>query len=139
MYKWLSDLPHLSTDSLDPDIQTSGKLVSGKQTQEYNKIQENCAILSRTLANHVPPNDLANKLFAAQLIGEDLKRQANRGNVDEVVRIDNLLAAVHNQIELNCTVFQKFIEILQDYDQLEELLKLLMNKLHEGRLATHNS
>lgn len=139
MYKWLSDLPHLSTDSLDPDIQTSGKLVSGKQTQEYNKIQENCAILSRTLANHVPPNDLANELFAAQLIGEDLKRQANRGSVDEVVWIDNLLAAVHNQIELNCTVFQKFIEILRDYDQLEELLKLLMNKLHEGRLATHNS
>ena len=114
---------------MNPKVQTNEKLMSGKQTPEYSKVQENYAMLSKTLANLVPPNDLANKLFAAHLIGEDLKQQASNDNVNKTARIDNLLAAVHNQIELNCTVFQKFIEILQDYDQLEELLKLLRSKL----------
>ena len=106
------------------------KLMSGKQTPEYKKIQENYDKLSSTLVHQVLPGDLANKLFAAHLISEDLMRQANREIVDEAVRINNLLAAVHNQIELNCKMFQKFIKILEDYDQLTELLKLLKGTLH---------
>ena len=97
--------------------------MSGKQTPEYKKIQENYDKLSSTLVHQVLPGDLANKLFAAQLISEDLMRQANRYHVDEAVRINNLLAAVLNQIELNSKTFQKFINILEDYDQLMELLK----------------
>ena len=107
------------------------KLMSGKQTLEYKKIQENYDKLSSTFARHVLPGDLANKLFAAHLIGEELKQESNREIVGETTRINNLLAAVHNQIELNCKTFQKFIKILEDYDQLTELLKLLMGKLHK--------
>ena len=102
--------------------------MSGKQTPEYKKIQENYDKLSSTLAHHVLPGDLANKLFAARLIGEELKQESNREIVGESTRINNLLAAVHNQIELNCKMFQKFIKILEDYDQLTELLKHLMGK-----------
>ena len=104
--------------------------MSGKQTPEYKKIQENYDKLSSTLARHVLPGDLANKLFAAHLIGEELKQESNREIVGETTRINNLLAAVHNQIELNCKTFQKFIKILEDYDQLTELLKLLKGTLH---------
>lgn len=71
------------------------------------------------------PNGLANKLFTANFIGDDLKRKAYNENVDEAVRIDKLLAAVHNQIESNCKVFQKFVEILEGYDDLEELIMKL--------------
>ena len=118
----------LPTADLDPEVQYSRRLFSGKQTPEYRKIQDNYATLSKTLTCHVLPNDLANKLFAAHLIGEGLKWKANSDNVDDAVRINCLLTAVHAQIELNCTVFQKFVEILQSYVQLEELLKLLMSK-----------
>jgi len=108
--------------------------MSGKQTPEYKRIQENYDKLSSTLTYHVPPGDLANKLFTAQLIGEELMRQANRDNVDEAVRINNLLAAVLNQIELNCKTFHKFINILEDYDQLKELWKLLKSELYSTRV-----
>jgi len=99
---------------------------------------ENYDKISSTLINLVAPNDLANKLYSAKLIGWNLKRQANRNIVDEAERIGKLLSAVHNQIELNCTAFQKFIKILEDYSELEELLKLLNCKLHECRLAAHS-
>ena len=92
--------------------------------------QENYDKISSTLIDLVAPNDLANKLYSAKLIGWNLKRQANRSIVDEAEHIGKLLSAVHNQIELNCTVYQKFIEILEDYSQLEELLKSLKSKLH---------
>ena len=81
--------------------------------------------------------DLANKLFAAQLIVEGVKSRANNANLGKKERINNLLSAVHNQIELNPTVYQKFIEILEGRSQLEELLKHLRSKLHE--LAQANS
>ena len=98
---------------------------SGKQTQEYKKIQDTYATLSSTLTNQVSPGDLGNKLFQAHLIGEDLRRAANKQLTEDAVRIDKLLAAVHNQIELNSENFYKFIKILEDYKQLEELVKLL--------------
>ena len=110
----------------------SKKFMSGKPTPEYKKIQENYDKLSSTLAHHVPPGDLANKLFAAHLIGEELKQESNREIVGQTTRINNLLAAVHNQIELNHKTFHKFINILEEYDQLKELLKLLKSKLHSA-------
>ena len=94
----------------------SKKFMSGKQTPEYKKIQENYDKLSTTLAHHVPPGDLANKLFAAHLIGEELKQESNREIVGQTTRINNLLAAVHNQIELNHKTFHKFINILEEYE-----------------------
>lgn len=97
-------------------------MASGKQTREYEKIQDNYATLS---TDQVPPGDLGNKLFQAHLIGGDLNRAANREVTDEAVRVNKLLSAVHNQIELNSQNFYKFIKILKDYKQLEELMKLL--------------
>ena len=120
-------LIHLTTGTPHSKIQASRK---GKQTPEYVVFQENYDKISSTLIDLVAPNDLANKLYSAKLIGWNLKRQANRSMVDEAEQIGKLLSAVHNQIELNCTVYQKFIEILEDYSQLEELLKSLKSKLH---------
>ena len=100
-------------------------MVSGKQTREYKKFQDNYATLSSTLTNQVLPGDLGNKLFQAHLIGEDFRRAASNEATDQATRIDKLLSAVHNQIELNSENFYKFIKILKDYKQLEELLKLL--------------
>ena len=108
-------------------------MASGKQTREYKKIQDNYATLSSTLTDHVSPGDLGNKLFQAHLIGRDLKRAANKELTDEAVRINKLLAAVHNQIELNSENFYKFIKILEDYKQLKDLMKLLECKWTQYR------
>ena len=126
-----------TTGTPDPEVRTGELSMSGKQTPEYIKFQKNFAILSRTLTMHFSPNDLANELFAAQLIGVELQSGANYVYLDKAARINNLLSAVHNQIELNPTVYQKFIEILEGRSQLEELLKHLRSKLHE--LAQANS
>jgi len=103
-------------------------MASGKRTLEYRKIRDNYANLCSTLTDHVPPGDLGNKLFQAKLIGKESKRAAARGVVDEEERINKLLAAVHNQIELKSANFYKFIEILEEYTELEELLKDLRCK-----------
>ena len=121
---------HLTTGTPDPEVQTGERLMSGKPTREYIQFQKNYAVLSRTLAKHLSPDELANELFTAQLIAEDLKSRANYASLDKTVRISELLSAVHNQIHLNPTVYQKFIEILEGYSRLEELLKYL-SKLHE--------
>ena len=128
---------HLTTGTPDPEVHTREHSKSGKKTREWIKIQKNYHTLSKTLEKHLSPGELANELFAAQLIGENLRSRANHVHPYNDVRIDNLLAAVHNQIELNPTVYQKFIEILEGYSQLEELLKHLRSKLHE--LAQANS
>ena len=103
-------------------------MASGKQPPEYRKIQDKYADLCNTLTDHVPPGDLANKLFQAKLIGKELQRTAAREIVDEKERINKLLAAVHNQIELKSANFYKFIKILEEYTELEELLKDLRCK-----------
>ena len=108
-------------------------MASGKQTQEYKKIQDTYATLSSTLTNQVSPGDLGNKLFQAHLIGEDLRCAANKQLTEDAVRIDKLLAAVHNQIELNSENFYKFIKILKDYKQLKDLIKLLECKWTQYR------
>ena len=128
---------HLTTGTPDPEVRIGEHSMSGKRTPEYIKFQKNYATLSRTLAKHLSPDELANELFAAQLFVEDLKSQANYACLDKTVRINDLLSAVHNQIELNPGVYQKFIEILEGYSESEELLKLLNCKLHE--LAQANS
>ena len=100
-------------------------MASGKQTREYKKIQDNYATLASTLTNQVSPGDLGNKLFQAHLIGEDFRHTASNEALCQARRINKLLAAVHNQIELNSENFYKFIKILKDYKQLKELIKLL--------------
>lgn len=133
---WINAHAHLESAR---DFNNSAQLIfhpDGKTTPEYIKIRENYDVLSTTLAVQVSPNDLANKLYGAQLIGEDLKRQANDEHVDCTERIGKMLAAVHNQIDLDCTMFQRFIEKLKEYTQLEGLLNRLRSKLHECHLAT---
>ena len=103
-------------------------MASGKRTPEYRKIQDNYANICSTLTAHVPPGDLGNKLFSVSLIGDETKRAANREIVDEGQRINKLLAAVHSQIELKSANFNKFIEILEEYLELKELLKKLRCK-----------
>ena len=103
-------------------------MASGTRTPEYRKIQDNYANICSTLTAHVLQGDLANKLFTAKLIGNELKRAAGWGIVDEGERINKLLAAVHNQIKLNSSNFYKFIAILEEYTELEELLKELRCK-----------
>ena len=103
-------------------------MASDKRTPEYRKIQDNYANICSTLTAHVPPGDLGNKLFSVRLIGNELKRAAGRGIVDEEERINKLLAAVTDQIELNPANFYKFIEILEEYTELEEVLKKLRCK-----------
>jgi len=93
-------------------------MASGKRTPQYRKIQDNYANICSTLTAHVPPGDLGNKLFQAKLIGKELKRAAARAIVDEEERINKLLAAVHNQIELKSANFYTFIEILEEYPLL---------------------
>jgi len=103
-------------------------MASGKRTPEYRKIQDNYANICSTLIDLVPPGDLGNRLFQAKLIGKELKRVANKGILDEGERINKLLAAVHNQIELNPANFYEFIKILEEYPELKELLKDLRCK-----------
>ena len=103
-------------------------MASAKRTAEYRKIQDNYAKISSTLTELVSPGDLASKLFEARLVGKQLKQFANKEIRDDGERINRLLGAVHNQIELNSANFYKFIKILEEYVELEELLKLLKCK-----------
>ena len=103
-------------------------MASGKRTPEYHKIQHNYANIRSTLTNLVPPEDLGNKLFAAALVGHEVRLTTYRLSISEQKKIDILLAAVTDQIELNPANFYKFIKILEEYMVLEELLKTLRCK-----------
>ena len=77
------------------------------------------------------PGRLAIELYSKDLIGPDLRTEAQKQGVEERVKIERLLSAVEAQIESSPNIkFQKFLDVLQNEPSLQHLATRLENTHH---------
>ena len=68
------------------------------------------------------PGRLAIQLYSREMIGSDLRTEAQKPAIEERVKIERLLSAVENQIVVSpATKFREFLEVLQNESSLQHL------------------
>lgn len=78
------------------------------------------------------PGWLAVQLYSRELIGSDLRTEAQNQVVDERVKVEKLLSAVEYQIMASpATRFREFLDILQNEPSLQDLAMKLKNTYQE--------
>ena len=76
------------------------------------------------LSANVSPDRLADTLFAAGLINDDIKAKALVTSITIPERIRPLVDAVVTRIELNAANYEKFITVLRQF-KLEDLITFI--------------
>ena len=72
------------------------------------------------------PGRLAIQLYSREMIGSDLRTEAQKPAIEERVKIERLLSAVENQILVSPTTkFREFLEVLQNESSLQHLATIL--------------
>ena len=120
---------------------------NGERRQERSKVKSSglqskgCIVAERlafqkcysTLADGITdPGWLAVQLFSKELIGADLRREAQKEAVAERVKVEKLLSAVEKQIATNSTTnFRKFLDVLQNEPSLQHLARRLEDTCRE--------
>ena len=75
---------------------------------------------------------LAVQLYSRELIGPDIRTEAQKPAVAERVKIERLLSAVEDQIVASpATMFREFLDVLQNEPSLQDLATRLENTCHE--------
>ena len=78
------------------------------------------------------PERLAVQLYSREMIGPDIRKEAQKQAIAERVKIEMLLSAVEDQIVASPTTkFKEFIGVLHNEPSLQHLSKRLENTHHE--------
>ena len=78
------------------------------------------------------PGRLAIQLYSRELIGPDLRTEAQKQAIEERVKIERLLSAVEDQILASPTTkFREFLDVLQNEPSLQHLATRLENTHHK--------
>ena len=78
------------------------------------------------------PGQLAVQLYSKELIGRELRTEAQKSAIEERVKIVKLLSAVEDQIVTSpATKFREFLDLLQSEQSLQHLATRLENTHHE--------
>ena len=78
------------------------------------------------------PGQLAIQLYSGDLIGRDIRREAQKPAIAEGVKIEMLLSAVEDQIATSpATKFREFLDVLQGEPSLQHLATKLESAHHE--------
>ena len=78
------------------------------------------------------PGRLAVQLYSRELIGPELRAEAQKSAIEKRVKIVKLLSAVEDQIITSpATKFREFLDVLQSEQSLQHLATRLENTHHE--------
>ena len=78
------------------------------------------------------PGWLANQLYSRELIGPDIRREAQKPAIAERVKLERLLSAIESQIVRSpATKFRDFLDVLQNEPSLQHLATRLKDAHHE--------
>ena len=91
----------------------------------YQRLQDNFETVITTLSPLVRAEDLADKLFSARMINPGLLEEAGVTAVANSKRIRPLIVAVLSQVKTEPEKLTKFVEILQQFEGLEGIVKIL--------------
>ena len=107
----------------------AGGVESKRESPEYRAYQRCFSLLADGITD---PGRLAIQLFSKELIGPELRTEAQKQVIEERVKIERLLAAVENQIVTSpATNFREFLDVLQNEPSLQHLAARLESTYHE--------
>ena len=108
--------------SLRPDPE---RVTSKRNSAECRAFCKCFAVLADGITD---PGRLAVQLYSKELIGPDVRTEAQKPAIPEQVKIVNILSAVEDQIVVSPTTkFRKFLEVLQNEPSLHHLATSLDN------------
>ena len=98
----------------------------GKETPQYQVLFSSFPRLVDTLSSMGIAEKLADKLyFSAGLITKDIWEEACVGGVTNSKKLRLLINCILSQVELNATNYGKFVAILKEFDELQDIVQLL--------------
>ena len=104
--------------------------MSNRESAEYRAFRSCFACLADGISD---PGRLAVQLYSKELIGPELREEAQKSAIEERVKIVKLLSAVEKQILTSPTTkFREFLDILQSELSMQHLAK----RLAENALCT---
>ena len=103
--------------------------MSNRDPAEYRAFRKCFADLAVGISD---PGWLAVQLYSRELIGRELRTEAQKSAIEERVKIVKLLAAVEDQILTNpATKFRELLVVLQNEPSLHHLATKLENTYRE--------
>ena len=103
--------------------------MSKRDSAEYRAFRK---CFSALVGGITDPGWLAIQLYSKELIGPDVRREAQKPAIAERVKIEMLLSAVEDQIVASpATKFREFLDVLQNEPSLQHLATSLENTHHE--------
>ena len=103
--------------------------MSKRESTEYCAFQKCFSVLADGITD---PGRLAIQLYSRELVGPDLRTEAQKSAIEERVKIVNLLSEVEGQIVASPTTkFREFLDVLQNEPSLQHLAKRLENTQRE--------
>ena len=107
----------------------TGGVKSKRESPEYRAYQRCFSVLADGITD---PGRLAVQLYSRDLIGPDLRKEAQKQAIEERVKIVMVLSAVEDQI-VTCPTsrFREFLDVLQNKPSLQHLATRLESTYHE--------
>ena len=114
--KMCSKSPRSAAQSKSCDTE---RVESMRDSAERRAFQKSFAFLADGITD---PGRLAIQLYSRELIGPDIRTEAQKPAIEERVKIEGLLSAVENQIVASPTTkFRDFLDVLQSEPSLQHL------------------
>ena len=105
------------------------RVKSKRESFEYRTFRKCFSVLAEGITD---PGWLAVKLYSKELIGRDVRAEAQKQSIEERVKKVNLLAAVEDQIVVSPAIkFREFLDVLQNEPSLQHLVTRLENTYRE--------
>ena len=103
--------------------------MSKRESTEYRAFRNCFSVLADGITD---PGRLAIQLYSKDLIGPDIRTEAQKQAIAEQVKIEMVLSAVEKQIGISpATKFRVFLDVLQNEPSLQHLAKRLENTQRE--------
>ena len=94
-------------------------ITASRESVECHAFQKCFSVIADGI---IDPGRLAIQLYSREMIGSDLRTEAQKQGIEERVKIERLLSAVEKQIVVSpATKFREFLEVLRNEPSLEHL------------------
>ena len=127
--KPVAELPHPKSKVVQPKSPNSERIKSKRESAECRAFRKCFSVLADGISD---PGRLAIQLYSRELIGPDLRTEAQKPTARERVKIEELLSAVEKHIMSSpASKFREFVDVLRSEPSLQHLATKLESTCHE--------
>ena len=112
------------------------RVKSKRESVECRTFRKCFSVLAEGITD---PGWLAVQLYSRELIGQDVRTEAQKQSIEERVKKVNLLSVVEDQIVTSPTTkFREFLDVLQNEPSLQHMATSLENTYHQMKGASQH-